>query len=75
MSSQVLLALIDQGMSREEAYKKVQSLCHGLKPGEHLRHILERESLLDAKRLEPVFSGEGVRRSARSIIQRAMKGV
>jgi adenylosuccinate lyase len=35
-SSQVLLNLVQSGLTREEAYQIVQSSCHDLKKGEHL---------------------------------------
>jgi len=61
-SSHILLALVDKGLSREEAYKVVQKHSHRLKPGEHLRESLmndpETHSLLKAKELDEIFSGQ-----------------
>lgn len=74
MSSQVLLALIDLGQSREEAYKVVQGLCHGLQPGQHLRRILEEKKLLKLDVLQRIFEGEAVKKNARRLVDRAMKG-
>lgn len=74
MSSQVLLALIDLGQSREEAYKVVQGLCHGLQPGQHLRRILEEKKLLKPDVLQRIFEGEAVKKNARRLVDRAMKG-
>lgn len=61
-SSHVLLALVDKGLSREDAYKVVQKHSHSLKPGEHLRESLlkdpETNKLLKAKELDEIFSGK-----------------
>lgn len=61
-SSQVLLAMIDKGLVREEAYKIVQRVCHGLKPGEALEEKLlkdkEAAKYVDKKVLREIFSGE-----------------
>jgi len=61
-SSHILLALVDKGLSREEAYKVVQRHSHALKPGEHLRESLmndpETHHLLKAKELDEIFSGK-----------------
>lgn len=54
-SSRVLLALIDQGLAREDAYEKVQSICHALKPDQHLKARLKDLKLLDNKTLEAIF--------------------
>lgn len=61
-SSHLLLHVVDQGVSREEAYKIVQSVSHSLKPGESLKEALAKDET--AKKyfsedvLESIFSGE-----------------
>lgn len=72
-SSQVLLALVDKGMSREDAYKQVQSICHSLKPGEHLHARLKSENLVDGKILDAIFSGTALKQNARQILDRVLK--
>lgn len=61
-SSHVLLHLVDKGLSREEAYKIVQALSHGLKPGEHLKDVLltssETKTHFTKKDVDSIFSGE-----------------
>ncbi len=61
-SSHVLLHLVDKGLSREDAYKIVQSLSHGLKPGENLKDVLatasETKAYFTAKDIDSIFSGE-----------------
>jgi len=61
-SSLVLLALVQKGLSREEAYSHVQRLSHSLQTGEHLRGKLETDSvvkkLLNKEDLEEIFSGK-----------------
>lgn len=61
-SSHLLLALIESGLSREDAYKKVQSLSHGLKPGEHLKTAAlknkEMMSCITKKQVNDIFSGK-----------------
>jgi adenylosuccinate lyase len=61
-SSHLLLHMVDQGLSREEAYAKVQSVSHALKPGEHLRDQLLQnpatKNHFDAKTVQSIFSGE-----------------
>ncbi|OFZ31937.1 MAG: adenylosuccinate lyase [Bdellovibrionales bacterium RIFCSPHIGHO2_01_FULL_40_29] len=58
-SSHLLLHLVEyQNLSREEAYKIVQSAAHSLKPGEHLQSVLAKNKLFDKKSLQQIFSGE-----------------
>ena len=73
-SSQVLLALIVQGDTREDAYKKVQGVCHSLKPGEHLKERLKKEKMVDEKTLDVIFSGKALKKNAAGIIDRVLKG-
>lgn len=72
-SSQVLLALVDQGATREDAYKQVQATCHSLKPGEHLKERLKKEKLVDDKVLDAIFSGRALKQNARLILDRVLK--
>lgn len=61
-SSHVLLHLVDKGLSRENAYKIVQTLSHGLKPQEQLKDILliapETKSYFNVQDIQSIFSGE-----------------
>ncbi len=60
-SSHLLLHMVDQGLSREEAYKKVQLLSHTLNKGEHLRDIVlthpETKQYFNSKVVDEIFSG------------------
>jgi adenylosuccinate lyase len=60
-SSQVLLAMIDKGLSREDAYKIVQRVCHDLEPGDSLEGRLltdpEASRYVDKRVLQAIFSG------------------
>lgn len=73
-SSHVLLALIQKGMSREDAYALVQRLCHSLSYGEHLRDKLLVDetvgALLKPKEIEEVFSGRKHKKAIKDIIKR-----
>ena len=64
LSSQVLLALIDQGLAREEAYRLVQRLALALRPGEHLAERLladaEAKKFLSEKQVRELFSGRSL---------------
>jgi adenylosuccinate lyase len=73
-SSQVLLALIHKGMSREEAYKEVQSLAHGMKPGENLKQKTLDAKLLDKKVLDEIFSGASLKKNVNETIKFALEG-
>ncbi len=61
-SSHLLLALVDAGLSREEAYTKVQALSHGLKPGETLEGAARADQDVAARvkesELTAIFSGQ-----------------
>lgn len=76
-SSHVLLALIEKGFSREDAYKMVQKHAHELKKGEHLRDSLlkdnEVSSVLSKKQLEQIFSGVKHIQQIKKLIPRALK--
>jgi adenylosuccinate lyase len=61
-SSHLLLALVEKGLSREDAYARVQALSHGLQAGEHLHAAAgahaEVGRLLSSDELRSIFSGE-----------------
>lgn len=61
-SSHVLLALVDKGLSREEAYELVQKSSHGLKKNETLISALKKNkevmSHLKTAELSTIFSGK-----------------
>lgn len=61
-SSHVLLALVDKGLSREDAYKMVQGVSHGLKKNETLQNALKKNkevmSHLKTSELNVIFSGK-----------------
>ncbi len=60
-SSHVLLKLVEKGLSREDAYKHVQRLSHGLKPNQNLLTALAKDKeiskIIKKSELESVFSG------------------
>ncbi len=76
-SSHVLLALIEKGLSREDAYKLVQKHAHGLKKGQSLQESLledkEVSSLITKKQLEQIFSGVKHIKIIQKLIPRALK--
>lgn len=61
-SSHVLLALVDKGLSREEAYALVQKVSHSLKTGESLLNALKKDKEiskhLKTAELNIIFSGK-----------------
>ncbi len=59
-SSHLLLLFVETGLSREEAYKKVQSLTHGLKPHEHLEEVLLDDSShnVPKDKIKELFQGK-----------------
>lgn len=73
-SSHVLLALVQKGMRREEAYSLVQRLCHSLGYGEHLRDKLlvddDVRALLKPKEIDEIFTGKKHKKSIKEIIKR-----
>lgn len=75
-SSQVLLALVEKGLSREVAYRHVQRLCHSLGKGDHLREKILRDAelsrLIGAKELDFLFSGKKNQRNVKQVIQRVL---
>jgi adenylosuccinate lyase len=60
-SSHLLLALVDKGQSREDAYAHVQRLSHQMGPGAHLKDEALKDPvvshLLSKKEVEEIFSG------------------
>ncbi len=76
-SSHVLLALVDKGISREEAYKLVQACSHSLKKGEHLREALKADkkvsSLLTDKQIDEVFKGTSHKKAIAKVVARVEK--
>ncbi len=76
-SSHVLLALVDKGLTREEAYKIVQKHSHALSPGEHLRESLmkdpETHKLLKSKELNEIFSGKRHTQAIGKILENVLK--
>lgn len=75
-SSQVLLALVEKGLSRELAYSHVQRLCHSLGKGDHLRdrilHDSELKRLLKAKEVDAIFTGSRNKKAVKEIIKRVL---
>lgn len=78
-SSQVLLAMIDKGLSREEAYKIVQRVCHDLGPGDSLETCLladpEASKYVDKKTLRPIFSGEKQKTRIKNVLDSVLKSL
>ncbi len=76
-SSQVLLAMIDKGLTREEAYRLVQRVCHDLEPSDSLEGRLvadaEAAPYLDRKVLKAIFSGERQKNRIDSVLKRIGK--
>jgi len=76
-SSQVLLAMIDKGLSREEAYKIVQRVCHDLEPGDSLEGRLltdpQASKYVDKKVLKAIFSGERQKARIEKVLQGKLK--
>lgn len=74
-SSHLLLAVVEGGLSREDAYKEVQRLSHGLKPGENLRDAAARDEkvskLVPIKKLDDVFSGSRHKAAIQETLERA----
>ena len=75
-SSHLLLHLVDKGLSREDAYKKIQSVSHGLKQGEHLRDQLmahaETKKYFDKATIDEIFSGKRHLKQVKTQISKVM---
>lgn len=61
-SSHVLLALVEKGLSREEAYEIVQKLAHSLKPEQNLQEAVTKDArvkkLLKSQEIQNIFQGK-----------------
>ncbi|MBK9293983.1 MAG: adenylosuccinate lyase [Oligoflexia bacterium] len=77
-SSHLLLALVEKGMKREEAYKVVQSLSHSLSEKENLNLKAKKDKqvseLLNKKQIDDIFSGKRHQKNILEVIQAALKG-
>lgn len=73
-SSHALLALVDAGLTREEAYRLVQAHAHKLKLGQNLKEsLLEDKEVTDRvprKKLDEIFSGNTHREAILKVIGR-----
>jgi adenylosuccinate lyase len=74
-SSHLLLALVDKGLSREEAYQHVQRLSHQMRPGSQLRDEALADAtvakLLTAGEIDAIFSGKKHIEAIRAAMKRA----
>ena len=74
-SSHLLLALVEKGLSREEAYARVQSLSHKMKKGSHLSHEAKADpevaKLLTPTEIDRVFAGDRHREAIAGVLKRA----
>jgi adenylosuccinate lyase len=63
-SSQILLALVQKGLSREDAYKRVQALSHSMEAGETLMDKCLQDSeiskILGKANIRSIFSGKAL---------------
>lgn len=77
-SSHLLLHMVDQGLSREEAYKKIQSASHSLKAGEHLQTALLQNPVtkdyFTPAVISEIFSGQRHLNQVNALIDRALQG-
>ncbi len=79
-SSHLLLHLVDKhGLSREDSYKLIQSAALSLKPGEHLKDVIQNSSELKKyftkKDLDHLFSGEKHQKAIQDRFQNYQKEV
>ncbi|MES2964303.1 MAG: adenylosuccinate lyase [Bdellovibrionota bacterium] len=74
-SSHLLLALVEKGLSREDAYAHVQRLSHKMKPGAHLRDEALRDKevglLLSEDDVDEIFEGVRHREAIHGAMERA----
>lgn len=74
-SSHLLLALVEKGLSREEAYAHVQRLSHHMRPGSNLKEEALRDPevalLLPEEEVEAIFAGHRHREAIRGAMERA----
>lgn len=75
-SSHILLALVDKGLRREEAYAHVQRLCHSLGRGDQLRRKLledkESRKYLSPREIDEIFSGKKHKKAVKSLARRML---
>jgi adenylosuccinate lyase len=75
-SSQVLLALVEKGFSRELAYSHVQRLCHSMGKGDSLKKKILQDSelkrILKPKEVEQIFLGTKNKKNIKQIIRRVL---
>ncbi len=73
-SSHLLLHLVKQGFSREEAYKHVQRVAHSLGRGDHMRDLILKDSVLSKHfsktELDSIFSGQGHQKAFKQLVKR-----
>ena len=73
-SSHALLALVNKGLSREEAYEMVQRVSHSLNGKEDLCHQMandkEVSKYLKPHELEKIFSGDTHKKAISKVIRR-----
>jgi len=78
-SSHLLLALVQKGLSREEAYALTQKASHSLKPGQSLLQVTAKHpeitSRLKQSELKAIFSGQHHRKQLAAAFDRAAKGL
>ena len=78
-SSHLLLALVKQGLSREDAYKLVQLSAHKLKRGEHLRDKVSCDKkitkYLTKKVIYEIFSGVSHKKAIESQVKKILKSL
>lgn len=75
-SSHLLIFLVKAGLSREEAYKLVQSAAHSLKKGEQLRDKVASQKkitkYLTKKTIYEIFSGKSHKKSIDGQVKRVL---
>jgi len=76
-SSYALLALIDAGLSREDAYALVQNMSHRIKGKEDLRSALKRDpqvrELLTNSQIDRIFLEKTLRTKFKGLVQKAVR--
>lgn len=76
-SSHVLLALVQKGMKREDAYAHVQRLCHSLGFGDHLRNKLKEDAevknWLKSKEIDDIFTGKKHKKAIQGRLHEAFR--
>lgn len=75
-SSHLLLALVQSGLSREDAYALVQKLSHSLQDGESLGELAARHAEIkkhvNDKKLQEIFSGQAHLKTIGSVVGRVL---